>query len=271
MKTKISFLLTLTFFCCVPRLHAQLYEEAKPVYEAALNILQSDYAKQQFSAKTVRLTAEDNLPDTITVEDNRLFNFGKSMRSKKGKVEARFIPTILKIINSDSEISTAEKALLDAVKDNKQITIYSTQASNKGYAVNLTFDAEPDAKLLLEKFYAGGVTINSLQHMHLTFIDAKSIDHWLSYFYGNAQEKELAVSFMQFKILSLSMEAYSDYKEYSDRFKSFIGGIQTKFSRRDESVYPKASRNIVLNMIKEFDESSYISIPDFLYTNAMEK
>lgn len=271
MKNRISLLITLIFIVTSFSSYGQLSEKAKPIYDGALEVLQSDYVKQQFPAKTVKLTAEDNLPDTITVEDNRLFNFGKSMRSKKGKVEARYIPIILKIINSDSEISTSEKSLLDAVKDNKQIIIYSTQASNKGYAINLIFDTEPEAKGLLENFYEKGVVINSLQHMHLTFVDARSIDHWLKYYYGNVQEKELAVAFMQFKILSLSMEAYSDYKEYRDRFENFIRGIQLGFSRRDMSTYPDASRNIVLNMIKEFDKSSYISIPDFLYNNAMEK
>lgn len=271
MKNRISLLITLIFIVTSFSSYGQLSEKAKPIYQAALEVLQSDYAKQRFPPKTVNLNVEDNLPDTITVEDNRLFNFGKSMRSRQGKVEAKHIPVILKIINSDSEVSTAEKALLDAVKENKEITIYSTQASNKGYAVNLTFDTEPEAKRQLENFYEKGVTINSLQHMHLTFIDSKTIDNWLNYYYGNEQENELAIAFMQFKILSLSMQAYRDYKEISGRFESFIGSIQHKFYQRDENVHQEASRNLVLNMIKEFDEASYISISDFLYNNAMEK
>lgn len=268
MKT---ILFSLILFCSALRLNAQLYKEAKPVYEAALSVLQSDFAKQQFPAKTVKLVMEDNLPDTITVDDNRLYNFGTFMRGKKGKVEAQHIPTVLKIINSDSNISREEKALLDAVKNSHQITIYSTQASNKGFAVNLVFDAEPEAKQLLENFYDKGVAINSLQNMHSAFVDAQSIDIWLEYYYGNTEQKELALAFMHYKILELSAEKYSDYDEYTKRYKSFIRTVQLQFSRRDESVYPEASRNLVLSIIKEFDESGYISLPDFLYTDAMKK
>ena len=268
MKT---ILLSLILFCSAVRLNAQLLEKAKPVYEATLDVLRSDFAKQQFPAKTVRLVTENNLPDTITVEDNRLYNFGKFMRGKKGKVEAQHIPTVLKIINSDSDISREEKALLDAVKNSKQITIYSTQASNKGFTVNLVFDAEPEAKQLLENFYEKGMTINSLQNMHSAFVDAKSIDSWLNYYYGDLRQKELAVAFMHYKILELSAEKYSDYDEYTKRYKSFVLNVQLQFSRRDESVYPEASRNLVLNMIKEFDEAGYIALPDFVYMNALEK
>ena len=251
--------------------HAQLNSKAEPIYAAAKTILSSDYAKKQFPPKVAALETEVNLPDTITVDDNRLFNFGKSMRSKQGKVEAKHIPVILKIINSDSEISTAEKALLGAVKENKEITIYSTQASNKGYAVNLIFDTEPEAKQLLEDFYLNGVSINTLQHMHSHFIDSNNINNWLEYFYGNTQQKELAIAFMHLKFLDIILEANGDYKRYNRLFKNFIDGIKLNFGRRDESRYPEATRNIVLNMIKEFDEADYISLPDFVYMDAMKK
>lgn len=268
---KIILLLSLVLICSTSKLHAQLYEKAKPVYEAALGILQSDYAKGQFTPKITKLETEDDLPDTITVEDNRLFNFGKFMRSKKGKVEAKHIPIILKIINSDSDISTEEKALLDAVKNSKQITIYSTQASNKGDAVNLAFDAEAEAKQLLGDFYAKGVAINSLQHMHLTFIDSKSINNWLNYYYGSEQQKELAIAFMRFKVFTIDLRGGSDFKGKMRLFKNFVESIQVKFSQRNESLHPEASRNLILNIIKEFDEAGYISLPDFVYMEKMKK
>ena len=79
MKHRILLLVGLSFFTTNFWSYAQLSEKAKPIYTATLEVLQSDYAKEQFPAKRIKLTVEDNLPDTITVEDNRLFNFGKSM------------------------------------------------------------------------------------------------------------------------------------------------------------------------------------------------
>lgn len=265
-------LLIMSFILLVPlSLAAQFHGETQKVYEAALAVLQSDYAQQEFPPKTAKIVIEANLPDTITVDDNRLFNFSKSMRSKQGEVPAKLIPVVIKIINADSEITTEEKALLDAVKNNKELTVYYSKNSDPDYAVNLTFDTTPEAKTLLDVFYEKGIALNSFQHMHQRFIDTAEINNWLEYYYGSKQQKELATAFMHFKFLQLKAQGGNDYKRFTRLFKSFIYSTYLNFTRRDQSVYPEANQNVVLGMIKEFDEAGHIALPDFLYTDYMEK
>ena len=151
------------------------------------------------------------------------------------------------------------------------MTIYSSMESNKGYAVNLTFKPENDTKKMLEDFYQNGVAINSLQHMHMQFIDAGKINNWLEFYHGTTQQNELAVAFMHAKFLDLEIEGGSDYKRFTRLYKNFINRIHIAFSRRDESLYPESNRNIVLNMIKEFDEAGHIGLPDYIYLEKMKK
>ena len=271
MKTRIIFLLGLAFFCCSSGLHAQLFKEAVPIYEAAKSVLESEYATRQFPPKIARLMITDNLPDTITFVDVRLYNFSTVMRSRKGKVDAKTVPIILKIINSDADISIEEKALLDAIKNNKNITVYSTEKSKADRPVNLTFNTGADAKKMITDFYEKGASISSLGHMHLTFLDSNNMNNWLDYYYGNAQQKELALDFMQFKILELFIQGEGVFEKYNKLFENFVESIQVKFSLRDKNIHPAASRNLILNIMKEFDEAGYISLPDYVYMNAMKK
>ncbi len=262
----------LLFILLTPQqMTAQFNGETQKVYEAAVAVLQSDYAQQEFPPKTAKIVIEKNLPDTITVDDIRLFNFSKSMRSKKGKVPAKVIPVVIKIINADSEITTEEKALLDAVRNNKKLTVYYSKNSDPDYAVNLTFDTEPEAKTMLDAFIEKGIELDSFQHMHQRFIDTAEINNWLGYYYGGEQQKELAIAFMHLKFLQLKLRGGNDYKRFTRLFKSFIYSTYLNFTSRDRSVYPQASRNLVLGMIKDFDEAGHIALPDFLYTDYMKK
>ncbi len=271
MKKSTLLLMSIGIFVCFKVSQAQFYGETLKVYQEAKRVLESDFAKQKFPPKIAKLTAEDDLPDTITVDDVRLFNFGKVIRSKEGKVEKKYVPIILKVINADSDISTEEKALLDAIKNSKPLTIYSSKAGNEGYPVNVTFRPEAQTKELLESFYQNGVSINSYQHMHLHFVDARKINNWLEYYHGSEQQKELAIAFMHIKFLEIKVSGGTDYKRFTRLFKNFIHGIESSFSRRDRHIYPESNRNIVLNMIKEFDESGHIALPDFMYMERMKK
>lgn len=264
---RCSMILVLGLFFTI-NLRAQLYKETVPIYNAALKVLASEYAVKQFPSKVVQIASENNLPDTITVSDNRLFNFGKFVRSTEGKAQVKQVSVILTIINADSDVSIEERALLDAIKNSKKLTIYSTRASDAGYAVSLTFDPAPEAKQLLESFYQKGISINTLQHMHMRFIDSDNINNWLEYYYGDSQQKELAVAFMQYKLLSMAVNP--EYKRMLKLFEDFINGIQSDFANRDQNLYPNATSNILLNMIKEFDEAAHISLPDYVYLERMK-
>lgn len=271
MKTKIIFLTGLTLFGCTSGLHAQLYDEAKPIYEAAKSVLESEYAKRKFPLKTIKFTETENLPDTITVNDVRYYNFGKAMRSRQGKVSKKNASTIINIIISDSKISIEEEALFNAVINDRTITVYSTYKYNLDKPVTVTMNADTEVKEYVKYFWENGFKINSFKHMHLTFIDSNNMNNWLDYYYGSKEQKELALAFMQFKILELVIKGEGDFKKRNQLFENFVERIQVKFTLRDRSVYPAASSNLILNIIKEFDEAGYISLPDFVYTDAMEK
>ncbi|WP_323756776.1 hypothetical protein [Roseivirga sp.] len=271
MKSITLALLSLSLLCLSIRSQAQFSGKTQEVYEQVKQMLESDYAKQQFPSKVIKLALEGNLPDTITVDEVRYYNFCKSMRSKDGRVVANTALFILNIINADGEISLEEKALLDAINNDKTLTVYSTQIGSKDYPVTVTFNAEEDAKHAISDFSDNGVSITSLQHMHLSFIDSNNINNWLVYYYGSVQQNELAIAFMQYTLLEIKRAGTEEYEENLKRFKMFLDKIQITFYNRDTALFPKANRNIVFNIVKEFDEAGHIILPDFFYMDRMRK